>query len=189
MKKKKLHLHLSLRSRVVARLAERFFAPRACLSPKLIMLGVSRLDSSFSTTSIPFLRASATTLFAFPKSIPTTLILRFDRSRSVFASTFRARKRRALSRGSRARFSARRVASRVEASTCAKRRVGSIVEPSRRRALPGVLSFATGGCFGGPPGRDRRDAKRAARRRRRAGRDAGGCGTGTMTRRRTSRSR
>lgn len=103
------------------------------------MLGVSRLDSSFSTTSIPFLRASATTLFAFPKSIPTTLILRFDRSRSVFASTFRARKRRALSRGSRARFSARRVASRVEASTCAKRRVGSIVEPSRRRALPGVF--------------------------------------------------
>jgi hypothetical protein len=75
------------------------------------------------------------------------------------------------------------VASRVEASTCAKRRVGSIVEPSRRRAL------ATGGCFGRPPGRDRRDAKRAARRRRRAGRDAGGCGTGTMTRRRTSRSR
>ena len=162
MKKKKLHLHLSLRSRVVARLAERFFSPRACLSPKLIMLGVSRLDSSFSTTSIPFLRASATTLFAFPKSIPTTLILRFDRSRSVFASTFRARKRRALSRGSRARFSARRVASRVEASTCAKRRVGSIVEPSRRRALPGVCRSPLVGVSVGR--RDATDATRNARR-------------------------
>ena len=165
MKKKKLHLHLSLRSRVVARLAERFFSPRACLSPKLIMLGVSRLDSSFSTTSIPFLRASATTLFAFPKSIPTTLILRFDRSRSVFASTFRARKRRALSRDSRARFSARRVASRVEASTCAKRRVGSIVEPSRRRALPGSRVFCRSPRVGVSVGRrDATDATRNARR-------------------------
>ena len=128
------------------------------------MLGVSRLDSSFSTTSIPFLRASATTLFAFPKSIPTTLILRFDRSRSVFASTFRARKRRALSRGSRARFSARRVASRVEASTCAKRRVGSIVEPSRRRGSRVFLcrSPLVGDSVG------RRDATDATRNARRA---------------------
>jgi len=38
------------------------------------MLGVSRFDSSFNTTSIPFRRANATTLFAFPKSNPTTLI-------------------------------------------------------------------------------------------------------------------
>mmetsp|Transcript_355 Transcript_355/g.806 ORF Transcript_355/g.806 Transcript_355/m.806 type:complete len:643 (+) Transcript_355:899-2827(+) len=45
-----------------------------CFSPKLIMEGVSRLDSSLSTTSMPLRRARATMLLAFPKSIPTTLI-------------------------------------------------------------------------------------------------------------------
>jgi len=42
------------------------------LSPKLINDGVSRFDSSFMTTSMPFRRAKATTFDFDPKSIPAT---------------------------------------------------------------------------------------------------------------------
>lgn len=47
---------------------------RTCFSPKFNIDGVSRLLSSFNTTSMPFRRANATREFAFPKSIPTTLM-------------------------------------------------------------------------------------------------------------------
>jgi|TARA_B100000405_G_scaffold91695_1_gene63770 hypothetical protein len=47
---------------------------RTCLSPKLTIAGVSRLDSVFSTTSMPLRLASATTELTLPKSRPTTLI-------------------------------------------------------------------------------------------------------------------
>mmetsp|Transcript_14967 Transcript_14967/g.64135 ORF Transcript_14967/g.64135 Transcript_14967/m.64135 type:complete len:686 (+) Transcript_14967:466-2523(+) len=50
---------------------------KRCLTPKLTMDGVSRLDSVFSTTSMPLRRARATTLLALPKSRPTTDILLF----------------------------------------------------------------------------------------------------------------
>ena len=42
------------------------------MSPKLINDGVSRFDSSFMTTSMPFRRANATTFDFDPKSIPAT---------------------------------------------------------------------------------------------------------------------
>ena len=42
------------------------------MSPKLINDGVSRFDSSFMTTSMPFRRAKATTFDFDPKSIPAT---------------------------------------------------------------------------------------------------------------------
>ena len=61
--------------------SRRLSSSRTCFSPKFTMHGVSRLDSSFNTTSIPFLRAKATTLFADPKSNPTTLIERHTRRR------------------------------------------------------------------------------------------------------------
>lgn len=47
---------------------------KRCFSPKLTTAGVSRLDSSLRTTSMPRWRATATMQLSFPKSRPTTLI-------------------------------------------------------------------------------------------------------------------
>ena len=50
-------------------------APRlTCLLAKFTMDGVSRLDSLFSTTSMPLRRARPTTLVALPTSMPSTLM-------------------------------------------------------------------------------------------------------------------
>ena len=73
--KSKTFRRRSARQALAQRSCRTDVAARTCLEEKLTMLGVSRLLSLLSTTSIPFLRANPTTEVLFPTSMPSTLIL------------------------------------------------------------------------------------------------------------------